>query len=92
MRQRDLLHVNHLAAFLAFCEEHGWTVQATKGGYEVLRMTKPGEPAPLLIHRRDEVREHYTAWGIGLTMAQKFYELSRGERRRRVDAIIEARN
>lgn len=63
MRSRCSLHQSKLAEFQAFCEARGWTVELTKGGYEVLRMRHPGRAHPLIVHDRNDAKEHYTTWG-----------------------------
>ena len=67
MRSRNRLHKTKLADFRVWLEARGWKDEPTKDFYEVLRMSWPGE-APLLVHRKNELKEHYTTWGISETL------------------------
>ena len=66
-RSRCTLHKTKLADFRAFCESRGWTAEAPKSGYEVLRMRHPVRANPLIVHTRDDATEHYTTWGESQT-------------------------
>jgi hypothetical protein len=48
---RHRLHVDKLEQFAKYCEAQGWARVATKGEYEVLRMTKGTQP-PLIVHTK----------------------------------------
>lgn len=68
MRSRCTLHKEKLDAFRAFCEWRGWTAEAPKGLYEVLRMRHPDRKDLLIVHERDGATEHYTTWGESARM------------------------
>jgi hypothetical protein len=73
---RSLLHKPTLDAFTRWLENLGWEVQPTKGCYEVLRMTHPKDESPklgpLLVHRKSEIKEHYTTHGISEDLVRKW--------------------
>lgn len=77
MANRNSLHVSKLQEFRAFCEGRGWIVAAPKGEFEVLRMTKPNEQVPLIVHRRLASRtktelQHLSVHGHSERMVRKF--------------------
>ena len=59
MAIRELLHKSKLPKFAEWLTEQGWTIQAVKGRYEVLRAKKPGRDT-LIIWTRLYAKEHYT--------------------------------
>ena len=61
MRSRSRLHKSKLSEFKSWLESRDWNEEPTKDFYEVLRMKRMGET--LLVHRRNDVKEHYTTWG-----------------------------
>ena len=63
MRSRNRLHKNKLDDFKKWLLVHGWINCTPVGEYEVLRMKKPGARA-LLVFRRNELKEHYTTYGV----------------------------
>lgn len=76
-RQRNLLHVRHLAAFTAFCSARGWQGEPIKGEFEVLRMRHSAYADVLLVHRRGHTkngdeRQHLTVWGVSESLAREF--------------------
>jgi hypothetical protein len=75
-RSRCRLHINKLAEFTQFCEEHGWvkqqTKQQTKSIYEELRMVHPGASGPLLVYKKDKAKEHLTTYGHSEDMTRAF--------------------
>jgi len=69
MRSRSTLHKSKLDDFAQWLERRGWQHEEPLG-YEVLRMRWPKELPPLstsmllLVYRKNEVKEHYTTYGI----------------------------
>ena len=60
MARRDLLHHKHLEAFKNWLVEEGWTIEQSKGEYEVLRATKPKRKRPLIVFTKLYAKEHYS--------------------------------
>ena len=50
MANRHLLHISKLEDFKKWLKNNGWTIEETKGRYEVLRARKYGRKTPLLIY------------------------------------------
>lgn len=48
---RSLLHENKVDAFKVFLQSKGWTIEKTKGFYEVIRATKKGQKTIVLLQR-----------------------------------------
>ena len=71
-RRRDLLHKNQLSAFREWLIADGWTIEPTKGFYEVLRIRKPNHAAPVLFYLKHEPTEHITTFGLGTSLARQF--------------------
>lgn len=69
-RTRNLLHPNKLDDFRQWAEAAGYTVEATKGAYEVLRLRKGAAP-PLIFHKRDRT-DHITTFGAGTSLVQRW--------------------
>lgn len=83
MPERSRLHHTHLAAFIAFCEARGWESEPVKGPYERLRMRHPEKREPLLVHTRQDAREHLSVWGHSLTLTTAFLAQSHARRTQR---------
>ena len=60
MARRDILHHNHIEPLKLWLIKDGWTMQKTKGFYEVLRATKNGKKRPLIIYTKSYAKEHYS--------------------------------
>ena len=60
MADRCLLHKNSLEDFKNWLIKDGWTIEPTKGEWEVLRARKSNHKNPLIIYDRLEAKEHYT--------------------------------
>lgn len=75
MRSRGRLHKTKLPTFTEWLEARGWVKQDTKDYYEVLRMRWPNDKSvePLLVHKKMEVKEHYTTWGISETLLSQWF-------------------
>jgi len=85
-RDRSLLHVKHLAAFIGFCEGRGWMRLASCGEFEALRMHNPAMQDPLIVHRKAHTLAggepvHLTVWGNSEILAREFIAQSRRLRR-----------
>lgn len=72
-RKRCQLHFNHLEDFKVFATSCGFVEVPAKYVYEALRMKPTGGGEPLIIHRRDSAKEHFTTWGVGGTIANEFF-------------------
>lgn len=80
MADRALLHLSKLDAFAEWMARDGWTREPTKGAYEVLRLTKPGE-VPLVFYSRERAREHATVQsGSQYGYVRRFIRASRTAR------------
>ena len=53
MKNRTTVHHGLLSDLKSYREKSGWTIQETKGKYEVLRATKYGYPRPLIVFDRE---------------------------------------
>ena len=53
MKNRTTVHHGLLSDLKSYLEKSGWTIQETKGKYEVLRATKLGYPRPLMVFDRE---------------------------------------
>ena len=75
-RSRSLLALTKLVDFAAWAVCQGYTIEPTKGKYEVLRLRKKGQ-SPLLYFRREKGMmggepEHATSYGDGTTLVQQW--------------------
>lgn len=52
MADRNTLSVKKLNDFSAWLISKGWTLEPTRGCYEVLRARKPDRPRPLIVYKR----------------------------------------
>lgn len=52
MADRSTLHVNQLEAFAKWAESEGFTLEPTKGTYEVLRLRHPKRRHPVIVYDR----------------------------------------
>lgn len=85
-RSRNLLAVNHLSRFVEFCESLGWVRVETKGYYEVLRMRRPDEKDPLIVHGKLNTQgmtscAHYTTWGESQRMCLAYLKSKKKTKR-----------
>ena len=71
VRSRNQLHLSKLEEFAAFCETQGFTRDAPKGEYEVLRMTR-AKGEPVIVHAKLGAKEHATTWGMSARMYIKW--------------------
>lgn len=71
MADRCLLHKSKLEDFKHWLVNDGWTIEPTKGSWEVLRARKSNHKNPLIIYDRNVAKEHYTVQSrdIGVVMA-----------------------
>lgn len=62
---RNSLHKSKLYEFTKWLIGKGWETQATKGEYEVLRMSKRGKYGvkSLVVHTTNKAKEHFTTSG-----------------------------
>ena len=58
MANRSTLHKSKLEDFKVWLTDNGWSIESTKGYYEVLRARKGKQL--LLVFFRHESKEHYT--------------------------------
>ena len=58
MANRCLLHKSKLEPFKNWLEERGWTIEQTKGDYEVLRARYSERQQPLIIYEKLDAKEH----------------------------------
>ena len=68
---RCLLHKTKLEDFKIWLINDGWIIEKTKNFYEVLRATKPHKK-PLIIFKRNDLKEHYTVQGIYVGLVYQF--------------------
>lgn len=54
-----MLHHSHIEPLKKWLINDGWTIQDTKGFYEVLRATKDGK-RPLIVYTKLNAKEHYS--------------------------------
>lgn len=66
-----MLHKSKLEDFAQWLEARGWKRAKTKGAYEVLRMTW-AEETPLIVYRKNVVKEHYTTFGTGQVLVKQW--------------------
>lgn len=59
MAVRSMLHHSHIEPLKKWLINDGWTIQDTKGFYEVLRATKDGK-RPLIVYTKLNAKEHYS--------------------------------
>lgn len=59
MAVRSMLHHSHIEPLKKWLINDGWTIQDTKGFYEVLRAIKDGK-RPLIVYTKLNAKEHYS--------------------------------
>ena len=59
MAIRSILHHSHIEPLKKWLINDEWTIQNTKGFYEVLRATKDGK-RPLIVYTKLNAKEHYS--------------------------------
>lgn len=72
MANRHTLHSSHLDAFKGWLAGHGWTVQPIKGCFEVLRATRAGRAAPLIIYKKMGAAQHSTVLDRDMPVVRQF--------------------
>ena len=70
MAQRDLLHKSKLDDFRSWLFDKGWSIEDTKGDYEVLRAVK--DKRTLILYRRAEVKEHYSVQDKDVAIVREY--------------------
>ena len=80
MATRDLLHMSKLDEFRKWLFVDGWTEERTKGEFEVLRATKPNKKRPLIIYRRTNSKEHYSADDRDIGLIIQFLNSNKNEK------------
>lgn len=59
MANRHILHISKLKAFEEWLDFNGWDIQDTEAdSCEVLRAKKTGRKYPLIVYKKDRVKEH----------------------------------
>ena len=76
MARRELLHKSKLEGFKEWIKAQGWTIQALKGCYEVLRAVKPGEDT-LILWTRNDAKEHYSVPDKWVSLIRMFINYER---------------
>lgn len=76
MAVRNLLHKGKLEEFKEWLVIDGWTIEPTKGYYEVLRARK-GNRQPLIIYARDNSKEHLTVQGKDVHIVRSYLKESK---------------
>jgi hypothetical protein len=84
MADRCTLAVSKLNEFKEWLIKDGWTIQPTKGYWEVLRAVKAGKKRPLLIYKRMDTNAgnelvHYTVEDRDWRIVRQFIN-SRGNK------------
>jgi hypothetical protein len=82
-RKRDLLHVNKLDAFKAWCERKGLIILESpeKAIYEALRLDNPADTpgVPHIIFYLRNGAQHVTVPKEGVELVREFIREARGE-------------
>lgn len=60
MANRCILHKTHLEDFKRWLIDNDWSLEDTKGDYEVLRARKDGKQHPLIIFEKIDAKQHYS--------------------------------
>jgi hypothetical protein len=71
MANRHLLHKSKLEEFKNYLESSGWTIQDTKGVFEVLRARHPLKKRPLIIYE-GRSSEHLSVDDRDISIIQNF--------------------
>lgn len=78
MANRNTLHISHIPDFKAWLQSTGWTIEPTKGLFEVLRARRPGRKAPLIIYSRMDAKQHVTVLDRDRSLVRSFLRERRG--------------
>jgi len=70
MRDRGLIHFNHLPLLSAWAQERGWKEEPVKDLYEVLRLRNGKQCA--IFHKKHAAHEHVTVWGDSEKLGRQF--------------------
>lgn len=73
MANRHTLHSNKLDAFRKWLIKTGWTIEETKGIWEVLRAKKAGRQNPLIVYQKMN-KEHLIVLDRDIDVIKKFLQ------------------
>lgn len=78
MANRNTLHISRIPDFTAWLQDTGWTIEPTKGLFEVLRARRPGRKAPLILYSRMDAPQHVTVLDKDVPLVRIFLRERRG--------------
>nr|DAR61281.1 MAG TPA: hypothetical protein [Caudoviricetes sp.] len=78
MANRNTLHISRIPDFTAWLQSTGWTIESTKGLFEVLRARQPGRKAPLILYSRMVAPQHVTVLDKDMPLVRIFLRERRG--------------
>lgn len=77
MPDRCLLHQTKLEDFKNWLIKDGWTIESTKGLYEVLRARKSTKKNPLIVYKQLDKTEHYTVQSRDMGVVRAYIRSNR---------------
>lgn len=78
MADRGTLHKSKLGEFRKYLIfNQGYQEQETKGEYEVLRMIHSSEQYPVIIYRKNSMKEHYSVMDRDMDLVRDFLRISK---------------
>ena len=83
MANRHILSTTRLNEFKTYLLSKGFSLEAPKGNYEVLRATKRGRKYPLIVFERSSTVAgttlvHYTVMDRDMTVVRNFLKSKKG--------------
>lgn len=77
MANRHTLHLKHLEEFTEWLILDGWTIEKTKGYYQMLVARKAGRKHPLILYSKLEIKEHLTVRDMDMPVVRAFFRNKR---------------
>ena len=78
MANRHTLAIRELENFKAWLQSKGWQIEQTKGCYEVLRAKHDKYKYPLLVHKKDNAKEHLSIDERQLNIYRQYFNEKKG--------------
>lgn len=77
MANRHLLALSDIDHFKQWLQSEGWTIEQTKGYYEVLRARHPKQKLPLIFYKKSDAKVHCSIDERYLWLLRRYFNYKR---------------